>query len=266
MGLDAYVYCNCFKEGKTKTPPVDKSDIIIDEDGNFTLKFPYSEETAVYHNLFDNWIKTCCPHPEMQIIHVRVGNWSAISILRESLIKAGEKRFPVLLGNIGYTNGGLVPTKLAPSALNEIDLFRTLLPKCSNVFLTDAKTGEELYEYVQAHDGCVSFDGKNKIDIGFDRAGFFIRDTVKKNVMFRSKHIIVTKHTSPFSGRIMFEYRDKRSGRRAFYEAYFPEKSLPFELKVIKRKLKAEDFSYILNTLESLFRASIETGNPVYWS
>lgn len=61
MGLDAFVRCNCYREGKTKPLPFPEARLYIDEDGYWDLhEEGLSEEEAEewYQRLLE-WEREC---------------------------------------------------------------------------------------------------------------------------------------------------------------------------------------------------------------
>lgn len=68
MGLDAFVWCRCFEEGRAAIPPVP---VRYDwEDGVVPLR----ELSPAERDGFEDWLMSGCVHPDMRAVSVTVGN------------------------------------------------------------------------------------------------------------------------------------------------------------------------------------------------
>lgn len=75
MGLDAWVYCNCIKEGKALPHPFPEL-LVFDETGEPTLQSEgeISLELWLTH---DKWYRNSCPHP---FRHEKLGSYAWILV------------------------------------------------------------------------------------------------------------------------------------------------------------------------------------------
>jgi hypothetical protein len=139
VGLDAAVYCNCWRDGKTAEPPIPREWVNVDEDGwvwnsNPTWPPGAQEGTPEYDQAmakdiaFDVWkVNGACSHENMQLVHERIANWSGVGGLRQALREAGESEFATVLAELPEGNGGHTPSALALRMVEEIDRFLALL-------------------------------------------------------------------------------------------------------------------------------------------
>jgi len=130
-------------------------------------------------------------------------------------------------------------------------------------------------------------DGRSGLDAGIDPLGFFIRDHDTGVERFRTLRFTQTlldpesyMH-GPEAGRVLFQSLD---GRRSFEcRLAVPGRQIPWpdgrmqddqgrcnfdhpaQLHVDLHPERSSDYEYILRPLEIVFRASVETGNPVRW-
>lgn len=87
MGLDAYVQCNCIKEGKVKNPPFDMN-LIICNDGVYELRD--SADDVTFHK-YINWLENAFQHPRGYYIYERVSNVGGSNFL-SGVIKMLERK------------------------------------------------------------------------------------------------------------------------------------------------------------------------------
>lgn len=83
MGLDAFVYCDCYEKGLLNKLPESTWNIYIDEDGCREIK---CEDIDVCME-FDRWSAVeACNHVDGILVHHRLGNIALINRLREILL------------------------------------------------------------------------------------------------------------------------------------------------------------------------------------
>ncbi|OBH17954.1 hypothetical protein [Mycolicibacter sinensis] len=109
MGLDAYVSCNCYREGLTTEPPMPRSRLKIDERGDVVpIHFSHDDDddTDDDIDMWDelmNWKETACAHPSMQLAGELMGNIMSIAWLRSVAAGLPADRF----GNLAEILCGL---------------------------------------------------------------------------------------------------------------------------------------------------------------
>ncbi|BCU83027.1 hypothetical protein JIR001_28100 [Polycladomyces abyssicola] len=269
MGLDAVVYCTCFREGVTEPPPETiRTYIVTDEEGYPDLDFPMEDERFdEYLAMFDEWLGSCCPHPNLWYADERITDWEGYTRFLQVLEQAGWQRFPALYEALPSGNEGRTDAALARRALEELHDVREGTDLGTGVHLLDGETGEMLYLHTS---DAVSFLGWNVQDrtaIGLDEEGFFVgklaeRDLKVEEILFRSIHFEQIRKSN---GRAVL-FQDLRSGTRILSNLSIQDgERLPRLLQVEKRQISGKDFDYILQPLINVFQASVETGNPVIW-
>lgn len=98
MGLDAVVYCNCFRNGKLHELPNAVWGVYIEENGSVVSRTEILAEQIA----FDEWLNLrACEHSEGVFLHHRLGNIYLIALLRSELHRSGMD-FPVLLRQVLY--------------------------------------------------------------------------------------------------------------------------------------------------------------------
>ena len=264
MGLDAFVNCNCFKEGKTSKPPVD-SRLIVFDDGLCDVTLPDEGNQKIIKKFY-HWIKNCCPHPNMQFLSVYVSNWWGVRTFQEALGKIGWEHFPVLKAGLPEGNGGSVPASSSEKALDELNYFERNVHHLKNIYLVESKTGEPIYNYVRCYDGTFFLAG---YQAGSDEKGFFV---VKKNGDQDEELFRATRFTQKVTQRI-FSKKVKAGWVNVENQSSFTadmaikvDRGYPDLLHVEWRNEDSSDYQYVLEPLKQIFEASRATGNPVYWA
>lgn len=286
MGLDASVMCGCYRDGHTSDPPVPRDWLEIDSEGYLNLKAEH-DSTNLDVDVY-GWMETCCQHPDMRAIWEVIANWYGYRLFQQALEKVGWDRFPVLRRELPEDNGGLTAASGSEAALAELAEFRRVGEVGTTIVLVDTAAGETLQEYVAAYRGVFITSGQSGLDAGIDLHGFFIRERdtgVERFRAFRFTQTLLDPESympGPEAGRVVFrsletdrsfECRLAVSGN----QIPWPDGRMqddqgrcrfeyPTHLHVDVRPERSSDFEYILKPLEIVFRASVETGNPVRWS
>ena len=285
MGLDASVMCNCFKEGRTTDPPVPRYWLEIDKEGRLSL-ISERDSDDLYMKVFE-WEQKCCPHSGMHFAAEHISNWSGYRSFQEALETVGWELFPILRAELPTSNGGLMSPTAAATALEELKYFKNLDSVRSNAFLINTVTGESIFEHIAAYDGVFILDGKRGVEVGIGEFAFFIRSSRTKTDLFRATHfrqaITNLDHMESEGEPLQVEFVNLGTGNRFECNTVVSGKAIPWsdgrlqndagkyrfeyprELHVEIRKVRPVYFAYILESLTKVFRAAVETGNPVRW-
>ena len=96
MGLDAFVYCNCFETGKLLRPPRADFDVSVSDEGGLECG-SRDLDTQI---AFDAWRSLeACEHEDGKLLQHRIGNLSLVGRLRQELNRRHED-FPVILTKV----------------------------------------------------------------------------------------------------------------------------------------------------------------------
>jgi hypothetical protein len=270
MGLGGSVMCGCFKQGRVKESPVPLEWLHIDEEGDLNLRPEYDSDEAFFK--VSDWKQTACPHPDFSQVNEHVANWSGYWAFQQALARVGWDNYPTMQCDLPEANGGLTLSSAAALALKELAHFRSLGQVGQDTFLVETATGEVLHRHIAASDGVFLYGAGEKPRAGIGPSQFFVEDPATGACLFRSVCFRQTRVAAP-PGEDLVDLEDLNGGgsyrgpvtvRR--YDQGRCEFVLPAELHVETRVVKPADFDHILSPLESLFRASEETGNPVRWS
>jgi len=123
MSLDAYVRCNCVRDGKAKPHPL-PSRFTWDESNSPSLTGDPTEEEWDLHQ---RWLEESCVH-EGYLASEFLGNITRAKNVRQFLKGLqGEPgpKFPILLKKVVYDGthtGDWIPAAETPALLKEVDL------------------------------------------------------------------------------------------------------------------------------------------------
>ena len=279
MGLDAFVRCNCYEEGKAK-PFIPNIELYYDDDNYIdVVRTPNmsEEEYIKLSNDVYKWSRNCCEHRYMHCCRKRVGSWADIRSFTQAL--EAFDCFNTLLSIIPSGNGGYVKLEQAKAALKEISFFAEKIGEYANTSLLNKNTGSEVYHYIARYNGEFAWSKKANQIIGLDADGLFVKKYNSGREIFRSmnftqqvftakskfciKHFL-GKQVENKKGRPEAVISDTSSGKsvKIFTAIADSDKKVSFE--VIKRKMNINDF-YAYLPLKSLLEASLETGNQIVW-
>ncbi|MFB0563896.1 MAG: hypothetical protein ACETWM_22075 [Candidatus Lokiarchaeia archaeon] len=263
MGLDAYVPCNCYKEGKTKPTPFPEEYIFIDEETGMPELIPkYKDDEEKWNTLMD-WRLTACDHEDMEIASERISNWGGLRYFQQALARMGWEHFPTLRDEIPDYNGGFTSPQASAKALEELKFFQKQRKLGSYPFLIDTERGIELREYTEAYDGIFIMDGRYGMFIGFDEEGLFFIKQPEGKLVFRAKR--VEQQIRGFIKKQVV-YTDLDTGKEFVCQSDIEfDGRCPRYMHVEQRSIDPSEFDYIIIPLIKVFTVSIETGNPVYW-
>lgn len=291
MGLDAFVRCNCWDEGRTTPPPVPPEDIILCE-GRWELVPAYDDRWWGDPDVvaFQQWRGSdgVCRHGRLEAAREWVSNWSGVGELRRAFASVGAELIPTLVDLLPTPNGGEVDAERSQRALDELPIFRE---RCRLVSweLFDELTDATLIFAVPAEGRRVLSGGDEPFELWAGPAGiYFVAATPVSGLLdltlasggapfapadvrpvdeavFRSAHFELRAE----AGCAL--YRDLASGATFRSTHALGRLRGAAEGELVARGAVrecvegAEGFEHIVARLETLLRASVATGNPICW-
>jgi hypothetical protein len=131
MGLDAFVFCDCFEKGRLLNPPPAGVSLRVEPDGSLGRE---SDDGSLAGDLiWDEWRESlACEHSSGMLLRHRLGNISLIGLLRSEL-KREPTRFPILLQKVVYSGshgGDYLPVDVVRNL--EVELQDLAHFKCSS--------------------------------------------------------------------------------------------------------------------------------------
>jgi hypothetical protein len=264
----------------TSPPPVK---LPIDEFG-----FPFLEPDEVTSpedlERYFSWLQSCCSHPLMVYAQERVACWDELAAFRETLARVGWSRLPILARELPESNDGAITSADAGAALCELALFRRSDNLGEGTYLVDTQTGEAIYRFLGPGDRTLI--GSRETRCLLTDRDLVIVDEDFEVDLFRAQRLrqvllepvtdegrlqsVPTEFTNldteeTYVGacpiRKHVDPREKQPGS----EPGAPVWEYPSLLHVERRPVQPDGFLDIVESLERIFRASAETGNPVLW-
>jgi hypothetical protein len=121
MGLDAYVFCDCFEKGGLVNA-LQSITLVVEPDGS--LGYRGGLGSLESELAWDQWRENlACEHSDGVLMHQRLGSISLIEILRSEL-QTEASRFPILLGKVLYSGshaGDFLAVDMVPSLKAEVE-------------------------------------------------------------------------------------------------------------------------------------------------
>jgi hypothetical protein len=165
MGLDAYVACSCFRDGKASKPPF-ADRLILNEHGEPSFDTSGQVGRAKLLELHE-WKRSACPHRHMWHASERIGPWGAVGIFFDMLDLIGAD-FVDLKHDL--TETAHVPTDAAKRLLADLERFNGLGRLGEMAALVDAEMGDAVASYIGR--GSVLFMMRGPIQYALDMNGF----------------------------------------------------------------------------------------------
>lgn len=300
MGLDAFVNCNCYRNGKTTPFPLpDMVQYLIFEDGELRLDLPYTGYEDV-HDIFNAWVADkACEHEYMKYIALSVAKWPLYLKFQQVIEQLGPARFPTIYHELIDENEDFDRTMPAAAGrmLDELMQFRELGELGRDTVLLSSATGDVLYEYLAAEAGLFLFAGEAGVDVGVDAGGFFI--AVRKNVglglglddvfggllddddeereeVFRALRFeqrVLERDPDGRAIAVEFYNGDNETrfvagvgiGRLRPDEGGLPTWTYPRLLHIEQRRITPAVFTGMIDRLMDVCAASVATSNPILW-
>lgn len=125
MGLDAWVRCNCIKEGKGAPHPFPEL-LRFDETGEPTLDASAGQPSIEQWLQHDKWLRRACPHGD-RLVEIRLGNAALIWHIREFLASIPEADFRMIRDHVIYSDshsGDCITASDSACLLDEARSFR----------------------------------------------------------------------------------------------------------------------------------------------
>lgn len=284
MGLDAHVLCNCHK--KIKVPDELRDFVKFDEEWGFRVrrdreavdKYP----SGIMEN-FRNWRATACPHERGYQADERIGNVWGMTELKK-FFKTAKIDLDVIISNIGSEGNPTTPTvaKMMFDKIQEVKRVKEL----GELFVVLDQDSVEIASYSADSDEDVVFYRHGAAyRFIYKRDKFTILDCANNKTIFSSSEFTqkITKLEEFDKKRVRREvvFTDVDSGTALKFENGFSGKRIKWEdgswvkdgrirldyptlVKISKRKRTFDDL-YSLQALETVCKASIETGNKIWW-
>ena len=119
MGLDAFVFCDCYEKGRLKRKPPNPDLVHVLPNGDLECR---SKDSKVLER-FDRWRENACEHEAGMVAGDYLGNDSLIGSIREKLSRK-RRKFPTLFNRVIYSGthcGDHLTVKMVAKLQVELD-------------------------------------------------------------------------------------------------------------------------------------------------
>jgi hypothetical protein len=271
MGYDAFVKCNCYRDGKISSRPPFEKHIKEDEEGiwlDLEWKTHQSE-----HAEFDSWMrKGPCPHKDMEIASERLANISGMGAFRIVISELGEHRFPILFHHLPKSNGGSLPVEFTPKMRKELQSLKKEPSSEKRIVLLEKSTNQRVQSVNASYESPFAFDGQSNRVYSISHKGLKIVRSKKFFGLESNKEIFLSSHfTQNKISDERYFLTDLISGKSCLSGInLYPDKeandsSFEFEIKLMTASI-SEEYDYIITPLLKLAEASLQSGNPIIWT
>ena len=281
MSYGAYVICRCYQDGKTSKPPYQEY-VKFDKDG-FYLDYPSpnddasEEEWDAYfekESEFEQWKENACPHKEMEQAYESIANSMGMGEFRHFIeINGGNQQFPILSKGLPKANGGIMSTEDAQKAFDELQMLKRLNVAMDKIVLREKES--QAMVMIGDYDQPIPFAFFDKDKMFFlNNQGFYILERMEEN---GAENHYVLFHATQFYTLFVEEHKiafckyDENNQLEVFYASMGlrdakQSKGERTDFEVVKETVHGADYwSSVIDSLEIVFKASIETKNPVHW-
>ncbi|MBF0920890.1 MAG: hypothetical protein HXK54_02650 [Atopobium sp.] len=283
MGLDAFVRCRCFEEGKLKPGPIPFEDLYIDDEDYICSKFLDQKRKELSSELFWerygdlecdflDWTHSACEHEYGEICSESVGNFCGLlSIYTDLSSDEGKSKYPLLNNMLPHSNDGLYPVEKAQPTLDELDKFIEEHSKIQGYQLIDEETHKVISTCAIGDGFCMYW--------GFNIAYGFVEDKMyfyqsKLSQQFYADHFCQIPADDYKQTQKVVVFCDDPNNCESNFRMTLPspiDRKLDnsvlrsFSVQETTLDFKETDLFWRLNKIRNLLVASIETKHPICW-
>lgn len=283
MGLDAFVCCRCFEEGKLKPGPIPFEDLYIDDEEFICSKLLdqkleelgfdlFCERYGDLESGFLDWMDNACEHEYGEICSESVGNFCGVLHIYDDLSSdEGESKYPLLNTMLPDVRDGLYPVEKAQPTLDELDRFIEEHSKISGYQLIDEETNKVLISCAVDDGFCLYSD--KYIDYGFAEDTMYFHQ-LKPSRIFYADHFCQIPVDDFEQTHKVVVFCDNPNSCESNFRMTLPgpidselDNSVLRSFTVQKATLDFKETGHFwrLNKIRNLLVASIETQHPICW-
>lgn len=270
MGYDAFVKCNCYKDGNISSRPPFEEFVREDEEGIWLdLDWETNKEK---HEAFDSWkCNNPCGHDEMEISSERLANISGMSAFRTIIAELGIERYPILSEHLPTSNGGHLPIEYVDAMKLELENMKLEPSSEKLIVLMELTTNQRIQSTNSKYELPFVFTGFNKLNYKILKKGFkIIRNRKFLGKEFSSEVFISKRFTQKKVADKKYLFTDSSTNKtftseiNLYSDKDYNDDFFEFELKETNASIE-DEYAYIIEPLLKLIKASLKTGNPIVW-
>ena len=138
MKLQAYVFCDCFEQGRVKRPPPDPEIVGVPTNGDIWLSSPHASPISG----IPNWRYRACHH-HGSITGGLLGHRLPLEVLHNAMLPH-RRTFPIFVRKV---LGCKPHTRFSHLTLKQVEQLQTELVRMKKLHLADRKCENELQYY-----------------------------------------------------------------------------------------------------------------------
>ena len=207
----------------------------------------------------------------MNICNERLANAGGMGKFNSLLSRLGKDRYPILIEHLPVANCGMLDMEYVVAFQSELETLKRETKEEQQIVLRGTKSKKGIYSLSSESETAVVFALYDKMSFTLSAEGFQIIKTRNFfGIIFSSKVFSSKKFTLEKVSNGKYLYTDTLT-KKAFESPlkldYDEEKEdTPYECEVVRiTTTLANEYSYIIEPLLRLTKASIETQNPIIW-
>ena len=283
MGLDAFVRCKCFEEGKLKPGPIPFEDLYIDDEDHICSKFLDQKREELSFELFWerygdlecdflDWTHSACEHKNGAICSESVGYFCGIFSIDAVLSSdKGESKYPLLNNMFPNSNDCLYPVEKAQPTLDELDRFIEEHSKIQGYQLIDEETHKIIFS--RAIDDGFWMYGNGNINYGFAKDKMYFYQNKPSQHFYADHFYQIPADDYEQTQKVVVYCEDSNNCESNFRMTLRGPIDIKLDNSVLRSfsvqkttlDFKETDHFRRLNKIRNLLVASIETKHPIYW-
>lgn len=283
MGLDTFVRCRCFEEGKLKPGPIPFEDLYIDDEEFVCSKLLDQKRKELSSEQFEelygdlerdfvDWTYNACEHKDGEICSERVGNFCGLLSIGAVLsLDEGESKYPLLNTMLPDGNGGVYSVEKAQPTLDELDRFIEEHAKVQGYQLIDEETHKVIFSRAFDDGFCMYCDGN--INYGFAKDKMYFHQN-KLSQSYQTDHFYQIPADDFEQTYKVVVFCDEPNNSASNFKMTLRgpidiklDNSVLRSFSVQKATLDFKETGHFwrLNKIRNLLVASIETKHPIVW-
>jgi|GEM_PF-6486179 len=270
MGYDAFVKCNCYKDGNISSRPPFEEFVKEDEE-SIWLDLDW-ESNKDKHEAFDSWkYSNPCEHDEMEISSERLANSSGMTAFRGIIKEFGEEKYPILSEHLLKINSRKLPIEYVDGMQQELENMKLETFGERLIVLIELTTHQRIASTNANYELPFVFTGFNKLNYKISKDGFkVVRNRRFFGKEYSSEIFTSKRFTQKKIADKKYLFADVNSGKiveseiNLYSDKDYNDDFFEFEIKEKSASI-ADEYAYIIEPLIKLTKASQKTGNPIIW-
>ena len=139
MKLQAYVFCNCFEQGRVKRPPPNPEIVGVLTNGDNRCFRP----TPAQYQAYESWRLNACRHKYGTVTGGELGHRLPVEVMHKAMLPH-RRKFPLFVRKV---LGCKPHTRFSHLTIKQVEQLQTELVRMKKFHLSDRKRDNELHHY-----------------------------------------------------------------------------------------------------------------------